>query len=90
MITPPTNQDFADAFFGDNEDLIRVWEKTDAGYRHGTTHAEVYNRLSDDTYWRVKYRRSTDDEENGLRDGAFAGPDRVIPQEYKAIRFVDA
>ena len=55
-----------------------VWRETDDSWRHGCYVAEVFHRLSDNTYWQAAYERSTDGETHGLREGT-ADIDQVDP-----------
>ena len=45
-----------------------VAREVDNSWRHGCHICEVYHRTSDNTYWAVNYRVSTDAETHGLRD----------------------
>lgn len=37
-------------------------------WRHGTIHQTIIRRKSDDTFWMINYRQSTDGEYNEFRD----------------------
>lgn len=60
-----------------NEELDSVHQEM-AGWRHGYAYTTVFYRESDDTYWSVEYRASTDGDTNGLRDGDYT-IEQVVP-----------
>lgn len=79
----PTCQDIA------NEEGFKcVDEKLDT-WRHGTHRVEVHLRESDQTYWSVGYRVSSDGETNELRDGYATifqvEPYDVTVKHYRAV-----
>ena len=47
----------------------KVYSESDTSWRHGSYETGVWHRESDDTFWRAKYRVSTDGETHELRDG---------------------
>lgn len=52
-----------------NEDGYKsVYREADDSWRHGSYVTEVFERESDNTFWLVKYRLSTDGETHELRD----------------------
>ena len=64
-IKVPTNEEFCDG-------LLESVRRTDqSGWRHGVDREEIFFRESDQTYWSVGYRVSTDGETHGLRDGDY-------------------
>lgn len=63
-IIPPTCEEICE------EELESVEREIDNSWRHGCYIYEVYRRQSDDTYWAVSYRLSTDGETNELREGS--------------------
>lgn len=58
-----------------DEEFPLVYSHIGDNWRHGVTRVEVYH--IGDEYWKATYRRSTDGEYNGLRDG-----DAQIVQVY--------
>lgn len=59
-------------------DFETVSEHSDNSWRHGTRETVVFRRKSDGTFWEAKYRLSTDQECNELREG-YAMIRRVYP-----------
>lgn len=80
MITPPTCEEIY------NEELELVHTEADPSWRHGCYIYEVYNRESDNTFWAVNYRRSTDGETNALREG-LADVKEVEPYEVTRTEY---
>lgn len=73
-----------------NDELGEAVNRTDdATWRHGSYRSEVYRRESDDTFWLVYYRVSTDGETNELREG-FAKISQVWPKAVSVIRYLSA
>lgn len=70
-----------------NELLEFVKQTIHSGWRHGVDREEVYFRKSDNTYWGVDYRVSTDGETHGLREGD-ADIYQVEPKEVKTVEYV--
>lgn len=87
VIPPPQAQLWGDG--EDCEDLVSVRRNSDDDWRHGSTIEEVFLRTSDRTYWWVCYRKQTDGEWNGLRDGDYeicqVEPYQVVTIEYRAV-----
>lgn len=81
----PTCGELFDAIYS-SKFFEQVDRKVDDNRRHGCYVAEVYKRLSDETFWRVTYCRSTDGETNGLRDGD-ATICRVVPKTVSVTRY---
>lgn len=81
---PPTCEEL---FECDPEQFTMVEREADASWRHGAYMADVYRRLSDDTYWSATYRRSTDGETNELREGD-AIIQQVVPQQVTKLTYV--
>lgn len=79
MIIAPTCQDIF-------EDKLEAVHWDSAEWRHGVLRMEVYYRAEDDTYWRARYRVSTDGETNELREG-LASIVRVWPSRVTAIEY---
>lgn len=80
QIAPPNCQDILEDKFGEPIDCeLGEW-------RHGPLRIEVYYRAEDDTYWRARYRVSTDGETNELREG-LASIVRVWPSRVTAIEY---
>lgn len=75
----------------DGDGFHEVWHRSDTGWRHGTYETAVFLRASDETFWRVSYRRSTDGETNGLREGRAkiiqVQPVQVVTTEYEPVEF---
>jgi len=55
-----------------------VYRNSDASWRHGTYETQVFHRESDNTFWEVAFRLSTDGETNELREG-YASIRQVTP-----------
>jgi hypothetical protein len=49
-----------------------VHRKSEDSWRHGCRITQVFHRESDNTFWMAKYRSSTDQEVNELREGIAA------------------
>ena len=64
QIVKPTHEELMD--YGD--EFKSVSREADDSWRHGSYITQVFNRKSDDTYWMVCYRLSTDGETNDLAD----------------------
>ncbi len=62
-----------------NELLTEISSEAQTGWRHGVDKYNVYHRESDNTYWGVSFRLSTDGETNELREGT-AQISRVYPR----------
>lgn len=77
----PTCQEIWDEELGDPISINH-----DASWRHGAYITDVYKRESDNTYWEVHYRRSTDGETNELEEG-IAHISEVEPYEVKTIKY---
>jgi len=88
MNAPPQTQDFLDVDEPETDDLTLVRASVIEQWRHGVLLDEVYHRPSDDTFWQVRYRRSTDGECNGLRDNEHTVK-RVVPQQVTVTSYVD-
>jgi hypothetical protein len=80
MIEAPTGKEAFEAHWLDSSDLTLADEHHDASWRHGAYITEVFYRKSDETFWRFKYKRSTDGEFDGLRDGDYE-VEQVWPQK---------
>lgn len=52
-------------------ELTSIHRESDDDWRHGSTVEEVFRRDADQTYWWVYYRKQTDGEWNGLREGDY-------------------
>lgn len=81
VIKPTCNQIY-------NEELNLKDSKIDETWRHGNRRTEIYFRKQDQTYWRVKYRVSTDadGETHGLIQGT-ANITQVEPFEKVIISY---
>ena len=64
-IKVPTNEELLD------DGLIPVRKTDESGWRHGVDREQIFFRASDQTYWSVCYRVSTDGETHGLRAGDY-------------------
>ncbi len=88
-VIPPTQSELWQERGLDFE-LDSVWRGSDDDWRHGSTIEEVFRRDSDQTYWWVCYRKQTDGEYNGLRDGDYdicqVEPHEVTTIEYRLVR----
>ena len=56
-------------FEGRECDFKSVSREADDSWRHGAYVTQVFMRKSDNTFWSVSYRLSTDGEVNELREG---------------------
>lgn len=72
----------------DEDGVEQVYRHSDASWRHGTRETVVFRRESDGTFWRARFRLSTDGETNELRDGD-AKISRVYPHTVTAIEYRD-
>ena len=81
-ITAPTCEQIFD-----EEGLKRVHNESDSSWRHGSYEYSVYHRESDNTYWGVSYRLSSDGETNELRDGD-AEISQVEPKQVTVTQYV--
>ena len=61
----PTYQELSNAHFSDD---FKVVEETYKKWRHGYFVTTIFKRISDNTFWRVRWLESTDGETNTLRD----------------------
>ena len=58
-----------DLYYGnDGNSYESIHRVADDGWRHGNIITEVFRRKSDNTFWKLCYRISTDGETNELRD----------------------
>lgn len=75
---PPTLEELYEDELGDP-----VFRAVEDSWRHGVRVTEVYKRESDNTFWQVHYRRSTDGEYNGLspNDGDAPEVKQVFPKQ---------
>jgi hypothetical protein len=83
MTNKPTVKELSDFYTKDylGEPLFEEIEETaDPSWRHGCYMSTVYKRLEDNTFWNVKWKRSSDDEINTLRDEEI--PESNISQVY--------
>lgn len=76
---PPTCSDLFN-------ELLKEVSSESASWRHGSRMTVVYRRESDGTFWRAKYRLSTDGECNELREG-IAKIDQVEPYEVAVTKY---
>ena len=71
-----------------NEDGFKSVKLTEnSGWRHGVKREEIFYRESDDTYWSVVYRVSTDGETHELREG-IATIFQVKPVKVEKIDYI--
>lgn len=63
-----------------------VKRDVDDSWRHGVRVSQVFRRESDGTYWRAKYRLSTDGECDELREG-IAKITQVKPVAVSTINY---
>jgi len=80
-IKVPTNEELWD------EKLKSIKTTDESGWRHGVDREEIFFRGSDQTYWSVGYRVSTDGETHGLRDGDYTIY-QVKPVKVEVIDYV--
>lgn len=80
MIDAPNGKDAFESQWLESADLTLADEHHDASWRHGAYITEVYFRKSDQTFWRFRYKLSTDGEHNGLRDDEY-NVEQVWPQK---------
>ena len=70
------------------EDGLEIVSRvSDASWRHGTYETQVFHRKTDDTFWEVTFRLSTDGETNELTDGGYYIK-QVHPQERVVVVYV--
>lgn len=69
-----------------------VEDETYDTWRHGSCHAFIAKRLSDDTYWQVCYRDNPGGDYNDFRDGDLSDGDvvQVRPVEVVTKQWVAA
>lgn len=83
---PPTAEHILEEY----EFLTSVHRKSSDNWRHGSTVEEVFFRDFDETYWWVCYRKQTNGEWNGLREGDYeicqVEPYNVVTIEYRAVK----
>jgi len=73
----------------DEDGFEEVEREFDDDWRHGGTRNVVYRRESDDSFWSVAYRISTDGEFNGLREDEYS-VFRVVPKQVTTTTYVKA
>ncbi len=69
--TAPTHKDLDEDDFSDDPDAVWDFEQVSrktTPWKYGTNEAIVFKRLSDGTFWRACFCRSSDGETHGLRD----------------------
>lgn len=85
---PPTQTELLEE--DEDEALSVVYRSSRDNWRHGCTITKVFLRETDQTHWKVKYRRQTDGEWDGLRENDYeicqAEPYEVITTQYRAIK----
>ena len=72
----------------DQEKLQLIFSDTVDKWRWGTIERDIYRRLSDDTYWSIYYRMSSDGETNEFRDGE-TEVTQVYPTTKVIIEYVE-
>ena len=78
----PTKEQFLE------EDGLKIVSRiSDASWRHGTYETHVFHRETDNTFWQVVFRLSTDGETNELREGGYQVK-QVTPQEKIVVVYV--
>lgn len=66
--------------------IVTVHRESNDDWRHGSSIYEVFHRKSDDTYWEVSYRLSTDGEWHGLREDDYYIT-QVRPVEVTVLKY---
>lgn len=82
-VTPPTHEELCE----DEVNIKSVYRDVDPSWRHGVYIDEVFHRVSDNTYWEVSYRRSTDCETHELRE-RICPINRVYPVRTVTTKYV--
>ncbi len=89
MTVPATKKELMAAWQGDNDDFNLVHEEYDNNWRHGTNNKDVWQRVSDGTYWRCCYRRSWDGEYDGMDEEDTFSVEQVWPREVTTTVYDD-
>ena len=87
-IIKPTVKQLSDAYCegDDDDDFTEVDQTSDPTWRHGCYMTTVYHRLSDDTYWQVRWRRGDNDDYNSLRECEINDDDIMQVEPYEVVK----
>ena len=73
----PTREELFEASFGDDENFQILVDKVTGTSRHGTFNTYIFHRVSDNTFWQVKYEIQSDGDYNSFRKGDYCEIDEV-------------
>ena len=92
-IIKPTVEQLSDAYCEDDDDFTEVDQTSNPTWRHGCYMTTVYRRLSDETYWQVRWQQMDGDDYNSLRDCEITDsaitqvePYEIVKTAYRAVK----